>query len=160
MVLVRLHSRRRGAGRADAVARLDDAGPAPPHGKDGVRDETAGSKWANYRLKGSQVAFTDARGQPTLLGNAVLEGKDNVPKSSCITCHAMAGIDSTGQGKFFSSPVGTPASGEFGTSGGRLVQTGFLYSMPRRRRSDGARGSSVSDPASGGRQPPGGRTGG
>jgi hypothetical protein len=106
-------------------------GPGAAHGKDGVRDETAGSKWANYRLKGSQTEFTDARGQPTRLGNHVLEGS-NVSSSSCITCHAMAGIDATGQGKVYSFPVGVPPTSEFGFSGGRLLQTDFLYSMPHR----------------------------
>ncbi len=48
--------------------------------------------WQSYRLKGTQIVFEDARGEPTLLGNSVLE----IPYTaapSCISCHARAAID-------------------------------------------------------------------
>lgn len=55
--------------------------------------------WQNYCLKGSQIAFVDAKGQPTILGNSVIERINaGVPilRSSCITCHAYASFDKTG----------------------------------------------------------------
>lgn len=54
-----------------------------------------GAEFQNYRLKGSQVGFTDAMGRPTLLGNSVTES-GFVPTSSCMTCHTRASIDQTG----------------------------------------------------------------
>lgn len=51
--------------------------------------------WRSYRLKGSQVNFTDAMGRPTLLGNSVTEG-GFVNSSSCIGCHARAAVDEKG----------------------------------------------------------------
>jgi len=57
------------------------------------------SEWKNYRLKGSQVDFTDATGASTYLGNSSTEAalisqhvltNGNLPMSSCITCHAAA----------------------------------------------------------------------
>ena len=50
----------------------------------------------NYRLKGSQIDFTDSMGEPTLLGNSVTE-YGFVPTASCITCHCRAGVDWNGQ---------------------------------------------------------------
>ena len=51
--------------------------------------------WLNYRLKGSQIAFTDSMGNPTHLGNSITEG-GFVSSSSCITCHARAGAAAAG----------------------------------------------------------------
>jgi hypothetical protein len=51
--------------------------------------------WRSYRLKGSQVDFTDAMGRPSHLGNSVTEG-GFVSTSSCITCHARAGATANG----------------------------------------------------------------
>lgn len=52
-------------------------------------------RWLNYRLKGSQVDFSDAMGRPTRLANSVTEaGFTN--SSSCITCHARASIGPQG----------------------------------------------------------------
>jgi hypothetical protein len=74
--------------------------------------------WSNYRLKGSQVDFTDGTGVPTRLGNSATEGGVGSPgvnntqvlNASCMTCHAMgninsAGITAHGGGEFV---VGTP----------------------------------------------------
>jgi hypothetical protein len=110
-------------------------GPGALHGKDGVRDETAGSKWANYLLKGTQTAFTDPRGNPTHLGNTVLEGL-NVARSSCITCHAMAAIDANGKKMAFGRfPVGVPQSSLFGDTEINYLQTDFLFTMVMRAHS-------------------------
>jgi hypothetical protein len=47
--------------------------------------------WRNYRLKGSQVNFVDKTGRPTMLGNSITEA-GFMDGSSCMTCHARAGI--------------------------------------------------------------------
>ncbi|MHA6846145.1 hypothetical protein [Ralstonia syzygii] len=47
--------------------------------------------WRSYRLKGSQVDFTNAMGRKTVLGNSITEA-GFMNNSSCITCHARAGI--------------------------------------------------------------------
>jgi hypothetical protein len=51
--------------------------------------------WLSYRLKGSQVQFTDSMGRPTRLGNSVTEG-GFAQTSSCISCHARAGTTADG----------------------------------------------------------------
>jgi hypothetical protein len=47
--------------------------------------------WQNYRLKGTQVNFTDNMGRPILLGNSVLEPNFEAT-SSCMTCHTRATV--------------------------------------------------------------------
>jgi hypothetical protein len=118
----------------DSIHDATTRGPKATHGKDGVRAETAGSKWSNYRLKGSQVAFTDARGNPTHLGDQLIE-HEQAARSSCITCHAMASIDAAGGMKHFSFCVGPPTAAEFGDKDIVRLQTDFLYSMPFRAHS-------------------------
>lgn len=49
--------------------------------------------WRNYRLKGSQVEFVNAKGIPTILGNSVTEA-GFMDGSSCISCHSRAAIAS------------------------------------------------------------------
>lgn len=56
--------------------------------------------WSNYCLKGSQVDFTTAAGEPTRLGNSVTE-KGFVRTSSCMSCHSRASIDASGSGVLF-----------------------------------------------------------
>ena len=51
--------------------------------------------WMSYRLKGSQIDFTDEAGRPTLLGNSVTEG-GFVNTSSCLTCHVRAAVNEKG----------------------------------------------------------------
>lgn len=60
------------------------------HGTDGVRNETRGTVWENYILRGTQTAFVNPMGGPTELSNPVIESTE--PHSSCITCHAYASI--------------------------------------------------------------------
>lgn len=50
-----------------------------------------GTRWENYRLRGTQVDFTDSFGDPTILANSQIE-KGFQMSSSCITCHARAAI--------------------------------------------------------------------
>ncbi|MGF1751053.1 hypothetical protein [Vibrio cionasavignyae] len=77
--------------------------------------------WKNYRLKGSQVNFTDNQGRPTHLGNSITEA-GFMSNSSCIGCHARAGvalIEATKAGErdkanFFHLGVFEPTFSEFG----------------------------------------------
>jgi len=55
----------------------------------------ADKAWRSYRLKGTQVNFTDSMGRATRLGNSVTEG-GFVSSSSCISCHARAGTNGNG----------------------------------------------------------------
>ena len=48
--------------------------------------------WLSYRLKGSQVEFTDAMGRPGIVGNSITEG-GFVNSSSCMGCHARAAVN-------------------------------------------------------------------
>lgn len=50
-----------------------------------------GTRWQNYRLRGTQIEFTNSLGQTTLLANSQIE-KGFQTSSSCITCHARATI--------------------------------------------------------------------
>ena len=43
------------------------------------------------RLRGTQTAFTDARGRPTILANSQIEHGIQ-QKSSCMTCHSRATV--------------------------------------------------------------------
>ncbi len=65
-----------------------DAGkPAEPSPTDAA--------WLNFRLKGAQTEFVNAVGQPTLLGNSITEA-GFMDGSSCISCHARAGVAALG----------------------------------------------------------------
>jgi hypothetical protein len=63
----------------------------------GTTDQTAlepapsDKGWLSYRLKGTQVNFTNMMGRPTRLGNSVTEG-GFMATSSCVSCHARASI--------------------------------------------------------------------
>ncbi len=99
--------------------------------------------WENYCLKGSQADFTTPTGQPTLLGNSVIE--DGFARtSSCLTCHSRASVSSDGSGAqgagFLSSgqsPNGAPNPSWFWNNPGqpnqsmRTFQTDFIWSIPR-----------------------------
>lgn len=61
--------------------------------------------WLSYRLKGSQIDFTDHTGRPTHLGNSVTEA-GFMDGSSCVSCHSRAGIGiSNKQAEFFKLSV-------------------------------------------------------
>lgn len=49
------------------------------------------TKWAHYRLRGTQIDFADSAGQPLLLANSQPESGFQTT-SSCITCHARSSI--------------------------------------------------------------------
>ena len=72
-------------------------------------------EWGNYRLDGVQVDYLDSNGNPTRLGNSIIEG-DNagsptlMKTASCISCHARATINN--QAQSYQPPsfvLGTPA---------------------------------------------------
>ena len=65
-----------------------------------------GTVWANYRLRGTQTDFTDARGAPTLLANSQIETAGQT-SASCITCHARAAIGRSGDRVLHLSPFDT-----------------------------------------------------
>jgi hypothetical protein len=69
----------------------------PPRGRNGVRNETVGSKWENYRLRGVQIEFFDKFGRATELSNSLIEPLLKGP-SSCMTCHARASVGLWPQG--------------------------------------------------------------
>ncbi len=73
--------------------------------------------WLSYRLKGTQTQFTDSTGFATRLGNSVTEG-GFVSTSSCISCHARAGLTSAGT----AGPLG------LGVFINELSEAGYLQS--------------------------------
>jgi hypothetical protein len=146
----------------DSTTRGVNAPKRAPSGVDGVRIETVASnstsKWQYYRLRGTQVKFSDAR-KPTILANSQIEHGFQ-QTSSCITCHtrAAAGLRSNrldlNQCQPNSLPtfltvlddhgivnegirygaIGAPDPNWFRTDGARLryLQTDFVWSIPFR----------------------------
>ncbi|WP_299980682.1 hypothetical protein [uncultured Pseudoteredinibacter sp.] len=53
--------------------------------------EVIGTKWENYRLKGTQLDFVTLDGRPTIVANAIIE-RGFMGSSSCVSCHAHATI--------------------------------------------------------------------
>ena len=129
-------------------------GPNAPArgGVDGERRELTGTKWAYYRLRGVQIGFTDARGAPTRLSDAVLER--GFEHTSCITCHARATIgvrdgqlvrlnpnptnfdDPQGRPAAVAdaknSDLGVPSASLFGNDRLTFLQTDFIWAMALR----------------------------
>ncbi len=75
---------------------LTSAGKISPALKTLFKKAGMGAEWENYRLDGTQIDFTDSTGRPILLGNSIIEA-GFVATSSCITCHARATFDASGQ---------------------------------------------------------------
>jgi hypothetical protein len=122
-------------------------GSNAPSGSNGIRQETKGTKWQNYRLRGVQLMFTDKFGKPTRLANTLIEPISSGP-SSCITCHANATIGEAINHTRRSIPlqVGTlpiqfvdglpKPDAYFGVNKElKYIQTDFLWSLPFRARS-------------------------
>ena len=57
-----------------------------------------GSVWRNYNMRGTQIAFTNPDGSPTILSNTQIETRFQL-SSSCITCHDLATRGSATQGR-------------------------------------------------------------
>ncbi|WP_448567243.1 hypothetical protein [Thalassotalea ganghwensis] len=55
-----------------------------------------GTKWENYRLRGTQTDWVDNRGRATVLTNSQIEGPFDQETMSCLTCHALAVKGETG----------------------------------------------------------------
>jgi hypothetical protein len=95
-----------------------------------------GTVWENYRLRGTQIDFTSARGEVTLLANSQPE-EGFQRSSSCITCHARATIASDGSRLCFFKPngeghVGTPRPEWFIRDGKtKFTQLDFVWAMFR-----------------------------
>jgi hypothetical protein len=126
----------------------------PPSGRDGVRKETVGTRWETMRLRGTQIAFTDPIGAPTILANSQIEHGFQ-QTSSCISCHARAtaGLRSARPDlprwqvnilnpnyktrPIIQGPVGAPDPSAFLDADGNRVfmQTGFTWSAPARAMS-------------------------
>lgn len=48
-----------------------------------------GTKWENYRLRGTQIDWVDNRGEPVVLANSQIEGFMVQETVSCLSCHAF-----------------------------------------------------------------------
>jgi hypothetical protein len=109
--------------------------PSPPHNCEQVPPNLGlqGTKWENYRLRGSQVDFITSMGMPTVLANSQLEAIQN---SSCMTCHAMASINGQGGNFGFQFIKGSPQPVWFQNSSGQRVfmQQDFVWSLTRASR--------------------------
>ncbi|MGK9264150.1 hypothetical protein KXS15_24805 [Sinorhizobium meliloti] len=113
--------------------------PTPPHDCEAVPSGLGleGTKWENYRLRGSQVDFVDSIGRPTILANSQIEAPFQ-RESSCITCHTLAAIDKNGRPLPFNLVVGAPVPGWFNDTptGQRIyMQQDFLFSLSRAQSS-------------------------
>jgi hypothetical protein len=135
----------------DATTRPAFGSTAPAEGAvAGERRELTGTKWAYYRLRGVQISFTDARGDPTRLSNSVIEA--GFEHTSCMTCHARATMRFSG-GKLttlqpnsfhtedgarppvadrLNADLGAPPPAQYGRGGLEFLQTDFLWSAPLR----------------------------
>ena len=105
-----------------------------------------GTKWENYRLRGTQIDFVDSRGNATVLANSQPEA-DFQLTSSCITCHAKATIGASQRLSVFKcfdassgivGDVGSPNPTWFQGPGGaaKFTQLDFVWSLMRARRAD------------------------
>lgn len=74
-----------------SVDRFSCKGEAPDCNKAPQKIGLEGTKWANYRLRGTQIDFVDNHGNPTMLANSQPE-RGFQTSSSCITCHARSSI--------------------------------------------------------------------
>lgn len=73
-----------------------------------IQSQLGGTPWQYYNLRGVQINYTDINNVPTILANTQIE--TNFQKtSSCITCHALATIGNSFDGRlaFFDFAGGT-----------------------------------------------------
>ena len=107
--------------------------PAPPHtcGEAPRNIGLEGTKWANYRLRGTQIDYIDSWGEPTRLSNSIIEKPEQ--NSSCISCHAKATAGSTPGEAIGEShtDLGPPKPEWFKDADGKqkFIQTDFLWSL-------------------------------
>ena len=109
--------------------------PAPPHDCELAPPGLGlqGTKWENYRLRGTQIDFVTSMGDPIVLANSQIElGFQR--RSSCTTCHADAVIDRQGNRLPFTLVLGAPDPSKFRDSQTRqrvFMQLDFLWSLTR-----------------------------
>jgi hypothetical protein len=105
-----------------------------------------GTPWEHYRLRGTQIDFTDSRGKPTLLANSQPE-EGFQPSSSCITCHARASVNANGARLSIFKPGSNPVVGDVGpvdpawfesNGASKFTQLDFVWSMRRARQKTGS----------------------
>lgn len=70
--------------------------PQNPMNCEAVPPEIRGTKWENYRMRGTQVSFVDSRGDPVRLASSQIE-EGVQDTSSCMTCHAEAAMQADGE---------------------------------------------------------------
>jgi hypothetical protein len=92
-----------------------------------------GTKWENYRLRGTQIDFLTSFGAPTVLANSQIEAPFQ-RQSSCITCHARATInrDATQDMGFFPPLTGAGNPNDFFDAQTRqrvFMQLDFVWSL-------------------------------
>jgi hypothetical protein len=120
--------------KVDSVDRFA-CGNAPPNcNKAPTGIGLQGTKWENYRLRGTQIDWVDATGNSTILGNSQIEGVF-APKSSCMTCHAKATRDGNFSGLANADfQVGIPNRDDFidqVTHKPLYLQFDFLWDLER-----------------------------
>jgi hypothetical protein len=86
-----VYDRLQGAEKGDLFPAGSWAGPSDQLAELFKRVGLTEEKWSHYVLRGTQVDFTDKFGRPTILANSVIE-EGFQDTSSCMTCHAKAGI--------------------------------------------------------------------
>lgn len=112
----------------------EDSVPQPPANTLQIYEDPPiafkGSRWAHYRLTGTQSQFVDARGNPTVLYNPLIE-VDIRPPSSCISCHAGAAIKKDGTAWAHDAQIlGPPDPNGFGANGVITnLQTDYLLTL-------------------------------
>jgi len=94
-----------------------------------------GTKWENYRLRGTQIDFIDTTGIPTLLANSQTESPFQ-KTSSCMNCHSRATINRDGSDDlgFFPPQLGSPNPDLFRdpiTRQRTFMQLDFVWSRRR-----------------------------
>jgi hypothetical protein len=106
----------------------------PPHDCDSVPKNFGieGTKWENYRLRGTQTDFVRSTGEPTKLANSQIESGHQ--DSSCITCHAYAARDASGGLIGRRLDVGAPNPDWFkdpNTGQRKYMQLDFVFALDR-----------------------------
>lgn len=86
-----------------------------------------GTVWANYRLRGTMIRFTDDRGTPLVLANSKLESRVRPDHSSCITCHSRASIG-LDNGQAVRLPIFADGASDDAAMGhdGSVLRTGYI----------------------------------
>ena len=88
--------------------------PDQPEGCNASPPELKGTKWENYRLRGTQTNFVDVRGRTVVLANSQIENGIE-DRSSCMTCHAESALEEHGKHIQLSSAfTGKPRENKLG----------------------------------------------